>query len=90
MVVPFSSSDLAVARDLPAGRHRAGDRHLKFHDYRDNLDQDITTTFCQYVHFFAAPAHGTQWTSSNDGTFLLDLDTAFEVGARWNRARGFI
>jgi virginiamycin B lyase len=28
---------LAVARDLPAGRHRAGDRHLKFHDYRDNL-----------------------------------------------------
>jgi hypothetical protein len=37
VVVPFSSSDLAVARHLPAGRHRAGDRHLKFHDYRDNL-----------------------------------------------------
>jgi hypothetical protein len=31
------SSDLAVARHLPAGRHRAGDRHLNFHDYWDNL-----------------------------------------------------
>ena len=37
MVVPFCRSDLAVARHLPAGRSRAGDRHLNFHDYRDNL-----------------------------------------------------
>jgi hypothetical protein len=36
-LVPFSSSDFELARHLPAGRHRAGDRHLKFHDYRDNL-----------------------------------------------------
>jgi len=28
---------LAVAQHLPRGRHQAGDRHLKFHDDRDNL-----------------------------------------------------
>jgi leader peptidase (prepilin peptidase) / N-methyltransferase len=28
---------LAVARHLPPGRHRAGDRHLNFYDSRDNL-----------------------------------------------------
>jgi len=28
---------LANARHLPAGRSRAGDHHLNFHDYRDNL-----------------------------------------------------
>jgi hypothetical protein len=28
---------LAVAQHLPQGRHQAGDRHLKFHDVRDNL-----------------------------------------------------
>ncbi len=31
-----------VARHLPAGRHRAGDRHLKFHNYRDNLTNAST------------------------------------------------
>ena len=28
---------MAVAQHLPHGRHQAGDRHLKFHDVRDNL-----------------------------------------------------
>ena len=28
---------MAVARHLPPGRHRAGDRHLNFYDSRDNL-----------------------------------------------------
>jgi len=28
---------LAVAQHLPRGRHQAGDRHLKFHEDRDNL-----------------------------------------------------
>ena len=30
--------DLAVAQHLPQGRHQAGDRHLKFHEDRDNLE----------------------------------------------------
>jgi len=28
---------LADAQHLPHGRHQAGDRHLKFHETRDNL-----------------------------------------------------
>ena len=28
---------MAVAQHLPRGRHQAGDRHLKFHEDRDNL-----------------------------------------------------
>ena len=37
VVVPLLSVVLADARDLPDGRSRAGDRHLKIHDERDNL-----------------------------------------------------
>jgi len=33
----FGRVDLAVAQHLPRGRHQAGDRHLKFHEDRDNL-----------------------------------------------------
>lgn len=51
-------------------------------------DQDVMTTFCHYIHFFADPMHGKQWTSTRDGTFLLDLDEAFDIGFRWNRGRG--
>ena len=28
---------MADAQHLPQGRHQAGDRHLKFHETRDNL-----------------------------------------------------
>jgi hypothetical protein len=37
VVVPFSRSSWRNTRHLPAGRSRAGDRHLKIHDYRDNF-----------------------------------------------------
>lgn len=33
---------MAVARHLPPGRHRAGDRHLNFYDSRDNLGSGAT------------------------------------------------
>ena len=35
--VPLLSVSLAVARHLPHGRSRAGDRHLNFYETRDNL-----------------------------------------------------
>lgn len=35
--VPFSAGVLADAQLLPAGRNRAGDRHLNFYETRDNL-----------------------------------------------------
>ena len=34
---PLSWVDLAVAQHLPQGRSQAGDRHLNFHETRDNL-----------------------------------------------------
>ncbi len=34
----FSRIDLAVAQHLAHARHQAGDRHLKIHDVRDNLE----------------------------------------------------
>jgi hypothetical protein len=36
---------LAVAQHLPQGRHQAGDRHLKFHETRDNLLEPSTTVW---------------------------------------------
>ena len=33
-------------RHLPAGRSQAGDRHLNFHDYRDNL---LLTTYAHVM-----------------------------------------
>jgi hypothetical protein len=39
VVVPFSSVFLANARHLSEDRSRAGDRHLKIHDYWDNLQR---------------------------------------------------
>jgi hypothetical protein len=38
LVVPLLSVVLADTRDLPDGRSQAGDRHLKIHDERDNLE----------------------------------------------------
>src|ERR1019366_9664558 len=37
VVVPCLGCSWRNARYLPAGRDQAGDRHLKFHDARDNL-----------------------------------------------------
>jgi len=47
---------LAVAQHLPRGRHQAGDRHLKFHEDRDNLpmiplrpSMPLTSPFCSWL-----------------------------------------
>src|SRR5665648_625123 len=37
---PLSWVDLAVAQHLPQGRCQAGDRHLNFHETRDNLVEE--------------------------------------------------
>jgi hypothetical protein len=43
VVVPLLSVVLADTRGLPDGRPRAGDRHLKIYDERDNLWAYATT-----------------------------------------------
>jgi alkylmercury lyase len=52
------------------------------------LGEDVVTTFCHYVHFFVSPASADAWTAAHDGTFMLGLDDAFDLGRRWNAARG--
>ena len=43
-VVPcLLGSSLADAQHLPQGRHQAGDRHLKFHESRDNLKRSSSS-----------------------------------------------
>jgi hypothetical protein len=35
--VPFLGCSWRITRDLPLGGSQVGDRHLKFHETRDNL-----------------------------------------------------
>ena len=51
------------------------------------LREDITTSFCHFVHFFRSREDGETWVSEHDGTFLLSLDDAFMLGKKMNAAR---
>lgn len=44
------------------------------------FDADVIQSFCHFVHFFASPDAGESWTAENQGTFLLSLKDAFELG----------
>ncbi len=52
----------------------------------ENLD-NITTSFCHFVHFFSNPTVAEQWCSKNKDTFLLSLNYAFLVGKKTNASR---
>lgn len=49
-----------------------------------DLEQDVRGSFCEYVHFFASRDAGDEWTRRNEGTFLLTVSEAFELGRRKN------
>jgi hypothetical protein len=49
---------LAVAQHLPRGRHQAGDRHLKFHEDRDNLPKSFRRDV-EHARAFAEVATAT-------------------------------
>lgn len=51
------------------------------------LKEDVTASFCHYVHFFSSLAAGEQWTADHPDTFLLSLEDAFLVGKNVNAAR---
>ncbi|HSH59875.1 MAG TPA: organomercurial lyase [Acidimicrobiales bacterium] len=48
---------------------------------------DVVTSFCHYVLFFASPEAGATWVDEHPGTFLLSLDQGFELGRRFNGLR---
>ena len=39
--------------------------------HENKLNENITTDFCQYVHFFNSCEAGEKWIASHKGTFLL-------------------
>ena len=47
---------MAVAQHLPRGRHEAGDRHLKFHEDRDNLAVSVLDKITNKVQVLAGQA----------------------------------
>lgn len=49
---------------------------------------DVVQSFCHFVHFFADREAGDRWVAEHEGTFLLSLDQAFELG-RLTNARNF-
>ena len=51
------------------------------------LRNDITTSFCHFIHFFRTREDGEIWASNHAGTFLLSLDDAFLLGEKMNAAR---
>jgi alkylmercury lyase len=50
------------------------------------FDADVIQRFCHFVHFFASPAAGEQWTAEHPGTFLLSVEDAYRLGVLTNRA----
>jgi len=51
------------------------------------IKENVTTSFCCHVRFFCSRAAGEIWAAQNDGTFLLSLDDAFNIGKKVNAAR---
>ncbi len=47
-------------------------------------DHSVIQGFCHYVLFFTSRETGEQWTAKHDGTFLLSVAEAYEVGRRTN------
>jgi len=52
------------------------------------FDDNVVMNFCHFVHFFTGPESAGPWLAAHDATFLIELDDAFELGQRWNAARG--
>jgi alkylmercury lyase len=50
------------------------------------FDANVIHSFCHFVHFFASPQDGEQWTLKHPGTFLLCLEDAYHLGQLTNHA----
>lgn len=51
-----------------------------------SFDMNIIASFCHYVLFFSSEASGKQWIADHEGTFLLTLEQAYEIGRLTNKA----
>jgi len=54
--------------------------------FRGTVERTMTN-FCHFVFFFASARSGEAWTARHEGTCLLTLAQAFELGKRKNAAQ---
>ncbi len=49
---------------------------------------EVMGTFCHHIFFFESQESGEEWVAQHgEGTFLVTLDEAFELGKRFNAAQ---
>ncbi len=49
---------------------------------------EVMGAFCHHIFFFESPESGAEWTAQHgEGTFLVTLDEAFELGKRFKAAQ---
>ncbi|GMQ97416.1 MAG: organomercurial lyase MerB [Gammaproteobacteria bacterium] len=53
----------------------------------DELEKNITASFCHFVYLFRDRSAGEQWVAEHEGTFLLPIEDAFTVGKKMNAIR---
>jgi alkylmercury lyase len=53
----------------------------------ESFDCRVLTSFCHLVHFFSSPSEGEAWISEREGTFLLSVAEAHELGRQVNLKR---
>ena len=49
------------------------------------IRENVILNFCHYVYFFSSAQAGRNWSSENEGTFILSLDEAFCLGQEKNK-----
>jgi alkylmercury lyase len=70
---------LTVAPDRVLASHPRAVR-VSFPPLGQASTADIVDSFCCHVHFLAGEDAATEWVRRHPGTFVLDLDDAFELG----------
>ena len=50
-----------------------------------SFDHNVILNFCHYVHFFTSEEAAQGWLAKHDGTFLLSIEDAFELGRLTNQ-----
>jgi len=51
-----------------------------------SFDMNIVAGFCYFILFFSSKENGNKWSANHNGTFLLTLDEAHEIGRLTNKA----
>ena len=52
---------------------------------RSELRENVILSFCHYVYFFTSTQTARKWSSEHQGTFILSLDEAFNLGQEKNK-----